>query len=197
MSDIHKTWDYEGYSKTDDNAYSLKNIPIVIYYKSSAFIVLRYTGESGKPQDLNFVTIQADIGELVANEKNRRSEAFASVFSHGSVFQSATWGNITLNADGSFRWNNFKQLVSQTIISTNAKNGGTAYIKYTISKSLQNSYDGVMTFKFDGMNEEVNFFYKLESGGMRFEDASSAAIEGNMYKTRGSGALILYFNTEK
>ena len=194
--EIHKSWDYEGYSKVEDKAYSLKNIPIVIYYKSAGFIVLRYTGESGKPEDLNFVTILADINELVQNERARRSEAYSKVYAHGPRFSSGTWGKLELNQDGSFRWTGYKQLVTQAIVNSNAKNGGTVSVKYTIAKSLQDSYDGVLSFKFDGTNDEVNFFYKLESDGMRFEDASSAVLEGNMFKTRGSGALILYFSNE-
>lgn len=193
---IHEQWDYEGYTKTDDWQYTLKNIPIIVIYKNMNFIVLRYTDASGKPQDLNFVSISEDIDEIVNAEKDRRNQSYLQIWSHGPVYESSNYGKITLNEDGSFRWSSYKLLVP-SVIAAGAKNVGTVSVKYSLSKSLAEAYDGVITFKFDGMNNEVNFLYKLEDGGLQMEDAVGATINGNQLTTRGSSPMKLYFKPIK
>lgn len=196
LKDIHESWDYTGFTKKDNREYQLNGIPVIVFYKTADFIVLRYTGESGKPQDLNFVAIHTNLADIVTAERDRRAEAYNSVFNHGSVYKSPNWGQISLTEDGSFRWANNKQLLSQGLVPATAKAGGIVQAKYVVSKKLKENYDGVLTFYFDGITEEVNFLYKLEDGAMRLEDASNATFDGNMVKSRGSGALILYFTVQ-
>ena len=193
---IHEQWDYDGWTKRDDKEYVLKGIPVIIYYKNAGFIVLRYTGESGKPQDLNFVAINGNIADIVSAERDRRNQAFEEVYTHGNVYKSSSWGQISLTEDGAFRWTGTKPLLNQGIISATAKSGGTVSAKYVVAKKLKENYDGVLTFLFDGTTNEVNFLYKLEEGAMRLEDASNATFDGNMVKSRGAGALILYFTVQ-
>ena len=46
---------------------------------------------------------------------------------------------------------------------------------------------------FTGMETPVNFFYKLEEGGLRLVDASKAQKKGNLITEKGSGARVMYF----
>lgn len=192
LNGIHENWTYDGYTRTSDNEYSLKNIPILIIYKRSDFIVIRYTDDSGKPQELNFITIEQDLNEIIEEEKTRREESFQKILENGPSYSSSNYGKLIFQEDGSFRWTNFKLLVP-SIIKSGAKNTGTASVKYTISSSLRNSYDGVLTFKFVGMDSEVNFLYKLENNGLRLEDATGAKFNGTQITTRGFSPLILFF----
>lgn len=195
MKDIHESWDYDGYTKTGDKEYSLKGIPCVVYYKNAGFIVVRYTGLNGKPQDLNFVTIQQNIPELIAAEKDRRAEIYSHVYEAGPKFKSSSYGTITLTENGTFTWNNYKLFVP-SVISSTAKNGGSVSIKYNVSKSLSANYDGVLTFKFEGMQNEVNFLYKMENGGLRLESVSAANMDGNLVKSRGNNSIVAFFSIE-
>lgn len=192
LDGIHENWTYDGYSRTSDNEYALKDIPIVIIYRRSDFIVVRYTDDSGKPQELNFVTVEQDLTEVIAKEKLRREQSFQKIWENGPSYSSSNYGKLTFQEDGSFRWSNFKLLVP-SIIKSSAKNSGTASVKYILSSSLANSYDGVLTFKFVGMDSEVNFLYKLESNGLRLEDATGAKFNGTQITSRGSSPLILFF----
>ena len=79
------------------------------------------------------------------------------------------------------------------IIPAEAKNVGTVSVKYSVSKSVLKTYDGVITFKFQGSSDEVNFLYKLEDGGLRFEDTTSAEFSGNQLISRGTSPVIVYF----
>ena len=192
MSAIHESWDYTGYTKTDDFEYTLNDIPIVVVYKKSTFIVVRYTDDSGKPQELNLVTIAEDINAIVAAEKKRRSDAYAKVANSTGELTSSSYGKLTFNSDGTFRWTDYKLLVP-SVISNATKNAGTCSVKYAVSKQLQDMYDGVLTFKFEGSTDEVNFLYKLESGGLRLEVATDATYNGILLTERSSSPLILYF----
>lgn len=195
MSSIHESWDYTGYTKTDDYEYTLNNIPIVIVYKKSSFIVARYTDESGKPQELNLVTLAEDINAIVAAEKQRRADTYKKVATSTGELSSSSYGKLSLNSDGTFKWTGYKLLVP-SIISSSAKNAGTCSVKYAVSKDLAASYDGVLTFKFEGTTDEVNFLYKLESDGLRLEDATDATFNGILVTARGSSPLILYFKNK-
>ena len=190
--DIHEVWEYKGYEKTDDREFKLTEIPLVIISRRSNYIVLRYTGDDGKPQELNFITIDADLNEILETERNRRSMAYMQIWSRGPVYTSTNYGKITFEEDGSFHWSNFRLLVPSVIKST-AKTNGTAVVKYTISKSLAQSYDGLLTLKFNGTSDEVNFLYRLEDDGLRLEDTVAARMDGNQLKERSSSPIIMYF----
>lgn len=193
---IHKSWAYEGYSKIDDNKYELKNLPIQIIYRRADYIVIRYTGENGKPQELNYVILSENLEEVVAKEKERRVSEFEKIINHGNTFKSSSYGTITFSSEGTFQWINYKLLVP-SILDASAKSYGTVSVKYALSKALSSQYDGVITFKFEGMSKEVNFLYKLEEGALRLEDATGAKIDGNLLKARGSSPMILYFTVSK
>lgn len=193
---IHESWQYEGYTKTDDYEYTLKNISMKIIYRNAGYIVLRYTDESGKPQDLNFVTIDADINELVSAEKERRSQEYMQIWSHGPIFASSNYGKITFNEDGVFTWTGNKLLVP-SVIPAGAKNSGRASIRYSLSKELAQNYDGILSFRFEGLSEDVNFLYKVEVGGLRLEDTTGASYNGNQITSRGTSPVIIYFKVNK
>ena len=188
---IHESWDYDGFTKTDDNEYSLNGISLKIIYRRPNYIVLRYTDSSGKPQDLNFVTISESVADIVNAEKTRRTQAYMQIWSHGPIFSSSSYGKIEFKEDGSFKWNGFKLLVP-SVIDAGTKSSGSASVKYSLSKDLASSYDGVLTMKFDGMSREVNFLYKLENGALRFEDTTGASFSGSQIKSRGVSPVIIY-----
>lgn len=196
LKGIHESWDYKGYEKVAEKQYKLVDIPIIIIYKNPEFIVLRYTGDSGKPQELNFVIIKEDINSLIESEKGRRAQAYNNVFKKGPIFTSSNYGKITLTNEGTFKWTNYKLLVP-TVVSNTARNPGvgTVEVKYAVSKKLQSNYDGVLTFNFEGMKEEVNFLYKVEENGLRLEDATKADFKGILVTERGSSPTIIYFTT--
>ena len=188
---IHESWDYDGYTKTDDNEYTLNGISLKIIYRRAGYIVLRYTDSSGKPQDLNFITISENISDIVNEEKARRTQAYMQIYTHGPIYSSSSYGKIEFIEDGSFRWNGFKLLVP-SVIDAGTKSTGSAQVKYSRSKDLAASYDGVLTMKFDGMSREVNFLYKLDGNALRLEDTTGATFNGSQLKSRGVSPVIIY-----
>ena len=190
-NEIHESWNFDGYTKTDENEYSLNGISLKIIYRRANYIVLRYTDASGKPQDLNFITLADSVADIVNAEKTRRSESYMQIFTHGPIYSSSSYGKVEFKEDGSFRWTGFKLLVP-SVIDAGTKSTGSAQVKYSLSKDLAASYDGVLTMKFDGMNREVNFLYKLDGGALRLEDTTGANFSGSQIRSRGVSPVIVY-----
>lgn len=194
MEGINRTWEYKGAIATGANAYQLEGMPVIVTVRRSNFIVVRYTGPSGKPEDFNLVTITEDLNEIISKENTRREKEFEQVYLFGPSFKSDSYGNLIFAANHEFTWNNKNLLVSSGIITSSTGNKGTASIKYFLTKSLQTSYDGVITFKFDGLNKEINFLYKMDSKGLRLEDATGAVMDEGTIRERGLSPLVLFFN---
>ncbi len=188
---IHESWDFDGFTKTDENEYSLNGISLKIIYRRANYIVLRYTDSSGKPQDLNFVTLAENVADIVNAEKTRRTQAYMQIYTHGPIFSSSNYGKLEFKEDGTFHWTGFKLLVP-SVIDAGTKSTGSAQVKYSLSKELAGTYDGVLTMKFDGMSREVNFLYKLDGTALRLEDTTGAEISGSQLKSRGVSPVIVY-----
>lgn len=188
---IHESWIYEGYSKIDDREYELKNISIKIIYRKADYIVVRYTDETGKPQDLNFVTIKEDLNEIISKEKQRRSEELMNLWYKGP-YSSQSYGKLSFTEDNLFKWTGFKLLVP-SVIPAGSKNNGSAQIKYSLSKTLKKDYDGIVTFIFEGSSQEINFLYKMDDGGLKLEDTIGASFKGNQITSRGVSPVIIFF----
>ena len=188
---IHESWIYEGYSKIDDREYELKNISIKIIYRKADYIVVRYTDETGKPKDLNFVTIKEDLNEIISKEKQRRSEELMNLWYKGP-YSSQSYGKLSFTEDNLFKWTGFKLLVP-SVIPAGSKNNGSAQIKYSLSKTLKKDYDGIVTFTFEGSSQEINFLYKMDDGGLKLEDTIGASFKGNQITSRGVSPVIIFF----
>lgn len=192
---VKATWDYEGYEKIARNQYQLKGLPLVVTCRKDDFIVLRFTNSSGKPVDYSLVTIEDDVTEIIKNEKDRRNSLYSKIVSTGPNYMSSSYGNLNLSRSG-FSWSGNDLLVPK-VIPAEAKAGGTVSFKYGVDKKLSSQYDGVLSFKFDGVSKEVNFLFKVESDGLRLEDATDAKFEEGMVLERSSTSLVLYFKASE
>lgn len=190
---ISKRWDYKGSVQSASGQYNLVDIPISITVRRQNFIVVRYTSENGKPEDFNFVTLEQNVHELIAKEQARREKEYSQIVASSNSFKSESYGTLNLENDRSFKWTNNRLLIP-SVLPSSAKNTGSVKVKYYLSKSLSASYDGVLTFQFDGVQKEINFLYKLENNGLRFEDATGAVIKNNILMERSLSPLVIFFN---
>lgn len=188
------TWDYSGYEKTGRNQYKLIDLPVVITTNREDLITVRYTGSSGKPQDFQFITLEEDLEEIIKIEKERRSDLFSKIVSMGPDFVSSSYGNLNISMSYSFTWTGYSDVLKNAVIPAEAKSTGTILYKYVVDKRFANQYDGVLTFKFDGASsEEINFLFKVESDGIRLEDAKKATFVDGRVTERSQTPLVLYF----
>jgi len=192
LNDLDVEYEYAGVTKTDDNVYKFNDTPFQVTVRSDSFIVVQYTDDSGIPKSYNFITLEDDIEALIAEEVERRSEEYLSLRQLGPDFRSGNYGTLTFEESNGFKWTGYDLLVP-SLIPNSAQSDGKVQLKYLLDKSLKSNWDGVLTFVFDGMENEVNFLYKKESNGLRLEDATHADFEGNTVESRDTNALVIFF----
>lgn len=190
--DVNVTFPYIGISKTARNTYKYDGCPIIVTVRGNSEIVVQYTDDSGKPKSYHMVSLKDDVENVVNAEINRRAKLYSSIVTNSSEYKSSNYGLLKFDAAGKFTWKKYNKLVP-SLIDKGAKGNGSVEIKYLLSSSLKSSWDGVLTFHFEGMSKEVNFLYKMESNGLKMEDAERASFDGNIITNRSSNPMVLFF----
>ncbi len=191
---VRENWEYSGYEKSGRNQFELNDTSVIIYYQREDFIVVRYTDKSGKPQEYKFIALEDDIDveEIIKEEKENRYNNYSKIVKKGPSYSSSSYGNLNFTSGYSFTWTGLELLVPQ-VLPNASSNNGTITVNYGVSKKLSSSYDGVLTFKFEGISDEINFLYKIEEDGLRLEDATTAKFEEGLISDRGYSPLVLFF----
>ena len=187
------SWTYTDIVKKAEKEYEFSgtNLKMSIRGANSDTMILQYS-EKGRPKQETLVALRENIEKLIENELTRRQSELKRIAQAGPVFKSSNYGTIKFNNENSVTWNNYKLLVP-SIISSKALGSVTVTLDYFIAASLKSSYDGVLTMHFTGMEDGVNFLYKLTDTGLRLEDASKAPIKDGVVTARSASPMILFF----
>ena len=187
------TWTYTDITKKAEKEYEFKgsNLKMSIRGAGSDTMILQYS-EKGRPKQETLVALSEDIEALLENELARRQSELKRIAGAGPVFKSSNYGTIKFNNENSVTWTNYK-LLQPGIISNKAIGSVTVTLDYFIAGSLKSSYDGVITMHFTGMEDGVNFLYKLTDTGLRLEDASKAPVKDGVVTARSASPMVLFF----
>lgn len=183
---------YKGLSKVGSNVYQFDDTGFKMTVRSSSFIVVQYIDELGMPSSFNFVTLSTDINEVIAKEQERRKSIFDKIVSAGPSFSSSNYGTIEFTEDFGFAWTGYS-LLTPSLIPENSGVTGSVALGYFLGESLKEEFDGVLTLTFDENARKINFFYKLESDGLRLEDAQRAQFKKSLAVDRSSNPVVMYF----
>ncbi len=196
---VRESWDFNGYTKSGRNQYQLTDTSVIVLYQKEDYIVVRYTDKSGKPLEFKFISFaeeeQIDVEEIIKEEKSNRYAKYGKIVQKGPSYGSSNYGHLNFTSGYKFTWVDLDLLVPQ-VLPDNSSNSGSISIIYGVSKKYVNDYDGVLTFNFDGINQEINFLYKIEDGGLLLEDATTAKFEEGLITDRGYSPLVLYFQSQ-
>ncbi|MBQ9205494.1 MAG: hypothetical protein IJ158_02130 [Treponema sp.] len=187
------SWTYTDIVKKAEKEYEFSgtNLKMSIRGANSDTMILQYS-EKGRPKQETLVALSENIEKLIESELTRRQSELKRIAQAGPVFKSSNYGTIKFNNENSVTWSNYKLLVP-SIISSKALGSVTVTLDYFIAASLKSSYDGVLTMHFTGMEDGVNFLYKLTDTGLRLEDASKAPIKDGVVTARSASPMILFF----
>ena len=190
-------WTYTDITKKAEKEYEFKgaNLKMSIRGAGSDTMILQYS-EKGRPKQETLVALTEDIESLIEKELARRQTELKRIASAGPVFKSSNYGTIKFNNENSVTWSNYK-LLQPSIISSKALGSVTVTLDYFIANSLKSSYDGVITMHFTGMEDGVNFLYKLTDTGLRLEDASKAPVKDGVVTSRSASPMVLFFEKSK
>ena len=187
------TWTYTDIVKKAEKEYEFtgSNLKMSVRGANSNTMILQYM-EKGRAKQETLVALEEDVETLIENELARRQSELKRIAAAGPVFKSSNYGTIKFNNENHVSWSNYK-LLQPTIISNRAIGDVTVTLDYFISNSLKSSYDGVITMHFTGMEDGINFLYKLTDNGLRLEDASKAPIKEGVVTARSASPMILFF----
>ena len=187
------SWTYTSIAKNADGVYQFVGTPVSMKIRSADEIAVQYAGKDGKPKAQTFVALTENVALLVQEEVARRQKELEQLRLFGPSFVSSNYGRLQFLDGNGFSWTGYNLLVP-TIIAQSAGNGGTVSVSYFISATLKNSYDGILTFRFEGMAKEANFLYKMTDDGLRLEDAGHAQIANGVVTSRGTSPLVIFFS---
>ena len=187
------SWTYTDITKKAEKEYEFAgtNLKMSIRGANSDTMILQFS-EKGRTKQETLVALTEDIESLINNELTRRQNELKRIAKAGPVFKSSNYGTIKFNNENSVTWSNYK-LLQPAIISNKALGSVTVTLDYFIANSLKSSYDGVITMHFTGMEDGVNFLYKLTDTGLRLEDASKAPVKDGVVTARSASPMILFF----
>ena len=144
------------------------------------------------PSSYNFVTLSTDINEIIQQEQERRQSIFTNLILAGPSFSSSNYGTIEFTQDFGFAWSGY-DLLTPSLIPAGSGELGSVSLGYFLGDSLKNEFDGILTLTFDENGRKLNFFYKLESGGLRLEDAQRAQFKNSLVVERSSNPVVMFF----
>lgn len=186
------SFEFNGAEKTGKNTYSFTDTPISVTLRDENYIVVSYTNEKGVPTTYDMVTLSTPIETVIANEQSRREQLYSQLESFGPSYSSSNYGVLTFTGQNTFTWSGYKQL-QPTVIPRSALGRGTVSFDSFISTALQMSFDGVITFHFDNVNDGISFLYKIEEKGLRMETTESTTIRNGTITERSSSPVVIFF----
>jgi len=192
-------WPYERLENVGANRYVFEGPEtgsggIRINMQSSRRIVCTYSVGDQVLSSV-FIAFEEDIEEIVTHERERR-ERLAQMFSSRSrVLRSSAYGNIYLEEEMRFRWENFGRLGEQIFLKA-VRGAGAIDFPYYLSDRLSASFNGVITFRFNEYEKDqgTSFLYSFESSGVRFEYVRPQGIENLEVVRRDNSPLVIFFS---
>jgi hypothetical protein len=193
------SWSYERVENVGANRYVFEGPEIGgggirINMQSTRRIVCTYSVADQVLSSV-FINFEEDIEEIVTQERKRR-ERLARVFgSKSRVLRSSAYGNIYLEEEMRFRWEDFGRLGEQIFLKK-VRGTGSVDFPYYLSDRVSGSFDGVITFRFDeyAKDQGTSFLYAFEPTGIRFEYVRPQGIENLEVVRRDSSPLVIFFS---
>lgn len=190
---------FAGVTKSQNRVYKFTDTQITMTVRNENTVVIRYVDDDGRPISNTFVTIEDDVDEIIAKENERRDAVHTSLMKLGPTFTSTNYGTLSFSSGRRFTWTGYDELVP-SVISPAAGTSGTVEVKYFLSKTQAEEWNGLLTFKFDGSSEEASFFFRRESNGLRLSTCRVVLRPNTMTKLDDvdiittSGDVVLFFH---
>ena len=195
LKDEQVSFPYTGITKNRMGAYQFEGSPMLLQIRDEDTIAVNYTDEKGRVQIQYFITLKDDPQELVRAEMERRNAALQALVDIGSGFNSVNYGTLQFLEGGRFLWHGY-QVISPSIIPKGAGSAGYVAIRFFIGTKLKTDYQGILSFKFDGSSDWIDFFYVLSEQGVKLEYVKPENITDGVAAVRNLNPVILFFGRE-
>ena len=162
--------------------------------RANSTLEVQFTEGTGALRTLLFVTLPQSIDELILQESARRETLFRQIYAMGPVFSSERFGTISFTEEGRFTWTGYEILVPNTI-PRNATGRGYVNMGLFLSNALSQRYDGAFSLQMEGLSTTVDFFYTLETQGMRIEYIPPTSRDGILVSRQPASPLVIFFSS--
>ncbi|OQY31730.1 MAG: hypothetical protein B6241_13285 [Spirochaetaceae bacterium 4572_59] len=154
---------FDSVTRIGANRYDFAGTSFRITINSENFISVQYKHEGLEISEA-FISLKADINELIANESERREGLLAAFMNRGPEMSSQAYGTILFENSGRFTWIDKSSLISQQILTVSSGNSGRVSFDIFPQTRIESHYDAVMTFHFDS-GETADFLYSIRDAG--------------------------------
>lgn len=193
LKDTNRSFSYSNIAKGEANLYNFEGSNLSMQVRSKNRIAVQFTDQKGMPDVEYFVTLPKPLDEIIADENARRQEIIRQVVNIGRQLHSESYGTLTIDDKGSFEWKNFAVL-SGKIIPRAAGNTGTVKVRFFVSPKLASSYDAVLSFYFDGVNDSVDFLARITQDTLTLEFVSKDNIVDSVVEKLNKQQVISVFS---
>jgi hypothetical protein len=194
-SGLDQSFPYTKIRRNGTQSWSFEGTRLQMSLRSAIALAVQYTEAGGALRTLLFVTLPAEIDDIIEQETTRRENLFAAIYEQGPVFTSTYYGTLSLGEEGNFTWTGNSRLVPQPI-PPYAADFGSIDMNLYLSPDLGERYDGAFTLRFASETRgetPLRFMYTLDSQGLRIEYAPDTSMDGILVTRRSSSPMILYF----
>jgi hypothetical protein len=196
VNEEHSTvLDYASVQKVNETSYAFEGSSLIMIIKSTHEVNVQYADE-GVQYSEDYVRIDADINGLIISEEQRREEIFNDFFLRGDLLSSTAYGTITLIEGGGFIWEDLERIIPD-VVTPSAGNAGRADFRLHVGESLEEEYDGVISFIFS--NDEIaHFLYSLQDQGVRFKHIRHDKKNDDLrVEDDGSSPITIFFRVKR
>lgn len=181
MPDHYVNQSFTSIIKTGNYNYKLEGSDIQLDFSYKDMVLVSYS------QDFNsyfneFVSLKANIGEVIQSEISKRDLKYNEFKLNGPTYKSRAYGTVKFEEDKKFIWRNMANLKAKQLLTSNAKSSGDVKFDTFLATSLKGKYDGAITFDF-GSRQVLTFLYLFEDGGVRFLHVPKSKIKDSLITT--------------
>jgi hypothetical protein len=194
-SGLDQSFPYTKIRRNGTRSWRFEGTNLQMSLRSASTLAVQYTEAGGVLRTLLFVSLPADIGDIIEQEITRRAHLFASIYEEGPVFTSTNYGTLSFDEGGAFTWAGNSRLIPQ-MIPAYAADYGSIDMNLYLGPELRERYDGAFTLRFASETRgeiPLRFMYTLDSQGLRVEYAPDTSMDGILVVRRSSSPMILYF----
>jgi hypothetical protein len=194
-SGLDQSFPYTKIRRSGTRSWRFEGTNLQMSLRSASTLAVQYTEAGGVLRTLLFVTLPAEIDDIVEQETTRRENLFAAIYEQGPVFTSTYYGTLSFSEEGNFTWTGNQRLIPQPI-NPSAADHGFIDMNLYLAPELQERYSGAFTLRFaaeTGGEIPLRFMYTLDEQGLRVEYAPDTSMDGILVARRSSSPMILYF----
>jgi len=194
LADLEREFVYEGIYPDGERAWRFEGTDLQMNLRTNTTLAVQFTEKSGLKRTIVFVSLSADVDDLILQENSRRETQYMSIYNQGPVYTSNNYGTIIFTEAGGFSWTGYDLLVPQ-LIPSETKGEGRVFMDLFLAPSFSERYNGAVTFRFSDLrsNNTIRFMYTIDSQGLRLEVVPEYAVENITITRRSSSPMVLYF----